>query len=338
MKKVLVTGGSGTVGKAFIEEYYGQYEFYSISRNESYISELKQQFPDVNVFIGDICDFDHLVNIYSKVRPDIVVHAAAIKHINLAEENPSRAVEVNLVGSLNVIKASVRLEVPLTIGVSTDKACDPDSVYGYSKKIMERMFSQYHNHCTKFVCTRFANVAKSNGSVIPYWVSEAEKGNKLKLTDMEMNRLMFSSQEAAQLIHKAIDYSSMNDFFVLCRIMKNVNLFNLAKFIGDDVDVIGKRPGEKLNEVLVTEKELPNTLVDGDYVLVFDQAWEILLEKFGMGETSAKTTGMSTMVVETNTTYDNEVEEGKENTVIEYSKACWLFINKVVPQDYLYNH
>jgi len=270
MKKVLVTGGSGTVGKAFIEEYYGQYEFYSISRNESYISELKQQFPDVNVFIGDICDFDHLVNIYSKVRPDIVVHAAAIKHINLAEENPSRAVEVNLVGSLNVIKASVRLEVPLTIGVSTDKACDPDSVYGYSKKIMERMFSQYHNHCTKFVCTRFANVAKSNGSVIPYWVSEAEKGNKLKLTDMEMNRLMFSSQEAAQLIHKAIDYSSMNDFFVLCRIMKNVNLFNLAKFIGDDVDIIGKRPGEKLNEVLVTEKELPNTLVDGDYVLVFD--------------------------------------------------------------------
>ena len=99
---------------------------------------------------------------------------------------------------------------------------------------MERMFSQYHNHCTKFVCTRFANVAKSNGSVIPYWVSESEKGNKLKLTDMEMNRLMFSSQEAAQLIHKAIDYSSMNDFFVLCRIMKNVNLFNLAKFIGNN--------------------------------------------------------------------------------------------------------
>ena len=87
---------------------------------------------------------------------------------------------------------------------------------------------------------------------------------------MQMNRLMFSSQEAAQLIHKAIDYSRMNDFFVLCRIMKNVNLFNLAKVIGDSVDIIGKRPGEKLNEVLVTEKELPNTLVDGDYVLVFD--------------------------------------------------------------------
>ena len=270
MKKILITGGAGTVGSSFINKYYNNYKFYNVSRNEMQIAKLKQNFPKVKSFLADICDLDSMINIFEKVQPDIVIHAAALKHINLAEENASKATEVNIVGSLNIIKASIRAEVPLTIGISTDKACNPDSIYGYSKKIMETMFTQHHNNKTKFICTRFANVANSNGSVIPFWVEETKKGNALKLTDPNMNRLMFSKKESSTLIHQSIDFSKTRDeSFILCRLMKNVNLLELAKKLSDkEVEIIGKRPGEKLNETLISKKELPYTKVIGDYILV----------------------------------------------------------------------
>ena len=266
MKKVIITGGTGTVGQAFIEQYYDKYEFHSISRNETAIVNLKRNFPKVECHIGNICDLTHMINLFCKIQPDIVIHAAAMKHINLAEENSTSAVEINIVGSLNIAKASIRANVPLTIGISTDKACNPDSVYGYTKSLMETMFTQYHNKDTKFVCTRFANVANSNGSVIPFWVSEAEKGNILQLTDSGMNRLMFSKKDSAELIQTAISNATvMEDSFILCKIMKNVNLLELAKSLSNrEVEIIGKRPGEKLNETLISESELPFSSVMGD--------------------------------------------------------------------------
>jgi len=273
MKKILITGGAGTVGSSFIKQYYNEFKFYNVSRNETQITKLKQNFPNVKSFLADICDLDSMINIFETVKPDIVIHAAALKHINLAEENPAKAVEINIVGSLNIIKASIRAEVPLTIGISTDKACCPDSVYGYTKSMMESMFKQHHNEKTKFVCTRFANVANSNGSVIPFWLSEAEKGNALKLTDTKMNRLMFSKQESAELIKYAIDASDYNFPFVVCQKMKNVNLLELAKIISDkEVEIIGKRPGEKLNETLISKKELPFTMQENGYILIVPEA------------------------------------------------------------------
>jgi len=273
MKKILITGGTGTVGRSFIKRYYDDYRFYSISRNETDITELLREFPNVTCHIGNICDLDHMINLFCKIQPDIVIHAAALKHINLAEENPTSAVEVNVIGSLNVAKASIRANVPLTVGISTDKACNPDSVYGYTKRMMETMFMQYHNEHTKFICTRFANVANSNGSVIPFWISESKKGNALKLTDPDMNRLMFSKNESAKLIHQAIDsaFYGHDESFILCKIMKNVNLLELAKLLSDqEVEIIGKRPGEKLNEILISEKELPFTSVGKNYVYIFN--------------------------------------------------------------------
>jgi len=274
MKKILITGGTGTVGKSFIEEYYNDYEFYSISRNETDITELKREFPKVTCYMGNICDLDHMVNLFCKIKPDIVIHTAALKHINLAEENPSSAMEINVVGSSNIAKASVRADVPVTIGVSTDKACNPDSVYGYTKRMMESMFMEYNNDKTRFICTRFANVANSNGSVIPFWLSEDEKGNPLKLTDSKMNRLMFTKKESVRLIHKAIDSvrDGIEESFILCKIMKNVNLLELAKTISDKtVSIVGIRPGEKLNETLISKKELSNTEVSNDYVYIFNR-------------------------------------------------------------------
>ena len=270
MKKVLITGGAGTVGSSFINEYYTDYKFYNVSRNEMQIAKLKQNFPKVENFLADICDLDLMINIFEKVQPDIVIHAAAMKHINLAEENPAKAVEVNIVGSLNIIKASVRAEVPLTVGISTDKACNPDSVYGYTKSMMESMFKQYHNEKTRFVCTRFANVANSNGSVIPFWLSEAEKGNALKLTDTNMNRLMFSKKESAELIYNAYKHAlELDKSFILSNIMKNVNLAELANIMSSKVEIVGLRPGEKLNETLISNREIPYTRIKDNLIFLF---------------------------------------------------------------------
>ena len=274
MKRVFITGATGTIGKSFIQKYYSQYKFYSISRNEKLIDELKHEFPKVNCYVGSICDRDYLISLFEKIKPDIVIHSAAMKHINLAEENPLTAVKVNVEGSINVADASLRAKVPLTISISTDKACNPDSTYGYTKRLMEQIFSKYHSTETKFVCTRFANVAKSNGSVIPYWLSESEKGNPLKLTDIEMNRLMFSKEDSAELIHKCIDYVNGGEdkFFILSTLMKNVNLYSLAKLISPlEVEIIGKRPGEKLNETLISENELKFTKLDGKFILLYNQ-------------------------------------------------------------------
>lgn len=272
MKKVLITGGSGTVGSAFIKKYYNNYQFFSLSRGEEQIAELKHKYPKVKTLIRDICDLDQLVNTFESIKPDIVIHAAALKHVNLAEINPSKAVEINLNGSLNVAKASVRAKVPLTVGISTDKACSPENVYGYTKKMMEQIFNEYHNQETKFICTRFANVAGSKGSVIPFFKSLLEKNQPLKLTSVDMNRLMFSSEDAACLIHDAIEYSNkIEKSFVLSKKMKSVNMLKLAKHMSDNIEIIGLRPGEKLNENLISDKELPYTKLIKDLIFLFNE-------------------------------------------------------------------
>ena len=272
-KSVLVTGGTGTVGMSFIEKYYDKYKFYNISRNEKGIAELSQKFPKVKSYVGDILNLDRLINLFELIKPDIVIHSAALKHVNLAEENPTSAVEINIRGSLNVIKASIRAQVPITVGVSTDKACDPDNVYGYTKKIMEQIFFENHNLTTKFVCTRFANVAKSSGSVIPFWKNLIKKGQPLKLTDPKMNRLMFSKQDSAELIYNAYQNAlKLKDSFILSNIMKNVNLERLANIMSQgNIEIVGLRPGEKLNETLVSSKEIPYSKLENNLIFLFKE-------------------------------------------------------------------
>lgn len=277
-KKILITGGVGTVGHSFIKKYYDQYDFINFSRNEKNIAALANQFPGVKSIIGDIQDGDQLINLFIKEKPDVVIHAAALKHVNLAEQNPSKTIEINVLGSLNVIKASIRAEVPITIGISTDKACRPENIYGYSKKIMEQIFIEHFNDQTKFVCTRFANVAASNGSVIPFWLNLAKQGKPLKLTDSRMNRLMFSTEEAAILINKSIENAAKaTKPFILSRVMKSVNMLDLAKSISKeyklskDIEVIGLRPGEKLNETLISQSEINDAYLtdDGEYLVLY---------------------------------------------------------------------
>ena len=261
--KVLITGGTGTVGRALIAQ--NDNDYISISRNEENIANLKREYPSVKCYVGNIEDKSLLLRVFKEVKPDVVVHAAAMKHIDLMEQNPIAGCNVNVMGSLNVVEASVINDGPITIGVSTDKACLSESVYGASKYLMERVFMNTNTDENRFSLTRFANVAHSAGSVLPFWLKLKKEGNPLKLTDPNMNRLIFTKEDAASLINRTIDFTKENGGgFVKSYKMKCVNMLDLAKVISDDIEVVGKRPGEKTDEDLISEREISRTFIYGD--------------------------------------------------------------------------
>ena len=268
MRKVFITGGSGTVGSTFIEKYYHDFKFYSYCRNEGMQVDLKRKFPDVDIILGSVEDSSSVLHHVSKVSPDIIIHAAALKHVDIAEKQPSLATEVNIIGSFNIIKAAIENGVSTVVGISTDKACNPDNVYGYTKLMMEKMFVD-----ANFICCRFGNVAKSQGSVIPFWIKLNDEGKKLKVTDPEMTRLMFSKSDAAKLINYAVSLSEVGTSgFVLSCMMKSVNLLDLAQVISRDIEVVGLRPGEKIHESLVSKKEAPRTEVnEAGYIFLYEE-------------------------------------------------------------------
>ena len=261
--KVLITGGTGTVGKALIAQ--NDNEYISISRNEENIANLKRDYPNVKCYVGNIEDKSLLLRVFKEVRPDVVVHSAAMKHIDLMELNPIAGCNVNVMGSLNVVEASIINDIPITIGISTDKACLSESVYGASKYLMERVFMNTNTDDNRFSLTRFANVAHSAGSVLPFWLKLKKDGNPLKLTDPNMNRLIFTKEDAVSLINRTIDFTKENGGgFVKSYKMKCVNMFDLAKVISDDIEIVGKRPGEKTDEDLISEREISRTFIYGD--------------------------------------------------------------------------
>ena len=263
--KILITGGSGTVGKAYIRNYYDAHEFINVSRNEKNITRLKREYPDVTSYLGNIEDKGFLLRVFKDVKPDVVIHSAAMKHIDLMETNPISGCNINVMGSLNVVEASIINDVSVTVGISTDKACLAESVYGASKYLMERVFMNSNNDNNRFSLTRFANVAHSNGSVLPFWLKLKREGKTLKLTDPNMNRLIFTQDDAAALIYRAIQRTFHNGGgFIKSYKMKCVNMLDLAKAISDDIEIVGKRPGEKTNEDLISKNEIDRTYIYSD--------------------------------------------------------------------------
>ena len=266
-KRVLITGGSGTIGRAFIRNYYNDFiSFYNLSRNENSQMKLSRDYPKIPCqFLGNIEDKLTVYRAFEEIKPDIVIHAAAVKHINLAEEQPIHTCNVNVIGSMNVIEAAIRTDVPTVVAISTDKACSSASVYGDTKSLMEKCFLEANTNRNRFSVCRFANVAHSNGSVLPFWLKMKSQGKQISLTDPKMNRLMFTQTDAARLIHRTIKYTEKNGGgFVSSYKMKCVNMLDLAKVISEDVVIVGKRPGEKTDEDLIAEHELPYTYVRGN--------------------------------------------------------------------------
>lgn len=270
MKKVFITGGSGTVGESFIQNFYEEYQFYSFSRNEKAQVALKRKFPKVDIILGSIEDRLSLENAVFKTNPDIIIHSAALKHVDTAEKQPIEMVKSNIIGSKNIIEVSKNAGVSVTVGISTDKACNPKNLYGFSKLLMEKMFLEANNNETKFCCTRFGNVVGSNGSVIPFWLRNFKTNGFIPLTSKEMRRLMITSDEASFLIQKAIlDTDKSDGGFVLSKKMKAVKLYELAKLITNNIKIIGLRGGEELDEDLISTNELEYTVIEDDFIKIY---------------------------------------------------------------------
>tara|TARA_Y100000389_G_C17460868_1_gene521586 strand:- start:2188 stop:3144 length:957 start_codon:yes stop_codon:yes gene_type:complete len=268
MKKIFITGGSGTVGTAFIKRYYNDYKFYSYSRGEKSQVALKRKFPNIEILIGGIEEKNYLTSQIIKTNPDIIIHAAALKHVDTAEKQPIKAITSNIMGSYNIMEAAKEANTPLVIGISTDKACESANVYGKTKALMEKMYLEADNSRNKFVCCRFGNVAGSHGSVIPFWLRSFDSNKPLFLTHPNMTRLMFSPEESAELIHNCITLSSKRSGFIMSKIMKTVTMSKLAKLISEDIKIVGLRPGEKMSEDLISEIEIPHSEIVGDYVIL----------------------------------------------------------------------
>lgn len=268
-KKILITGGSGTIGSVFIEKFYHHYQFVSFSKNDEKQLALKKKFPRVALLSGSIEDSEFLLNVFKTEKPDIVIHAAALKRVEIAENEPSKAIQTNLLGAMNVIDASTQAEVPVTIGISSDKSCSRKNVYGQTKYLMERLFLKANkNHNMRFSCCRLSNVACSEGSVIPIWLTLAKKKLPLRITDAGMNRFMLSKHEVAHLIQETINASYQTQAGIFLKKTKAINLLALAKEISDEIEIIGKRPGEELNETLVSQEEVSFSYQEQDYILI----------------------------------------------------------------------
>jgi len=274
-KTILITGAAGSIGSEITKQVaqYNYKQLLILDQAESPLYELQQDLKQHEILnyetlISDIRNKESLEEIFSKYKIDIVFHAAAYKHVPLMENNPYEAVNVNVQGTKNVMDLSVKYNVDKFIMVSTDKAVNPTNVMGATKRVAEiyaKCLQQNSN--TKFITTRFGNVLGSNGSVIPLFKKQIAKGGPLTVTHKDITRYFMTIPEACQLVLEAGAMGNGGEIFVF-DMGESVKIFEIAKKMihlsgynyPDDIDIeiVGLRPGEKLYEELLSDKE--NTL------------------------------------------------------------------------------
>jgi UDP-N-acetylglucosamine 4,6-dehydratase len=285
---VLVTGGTGSFGKKFVEimiRDHNPAKMIIFSRDELKQHEMRIggfDLPNIRYFIGDVRDVDRLRRAMQGV--DTVVHAAALKQVPVCEYNPMEAIKTNILGSSNVIEAALDVGVKKVLALSTDKAVNPINLYGATKLAAEKLFVQSNSYAggtaTRFSCVRYGNVAGSRGSVIPVFLNQKHK-KKLTITDERMTRFWITLDQGVQFVVRCIEQMQGGEVFVPK--IPSMKIVDIAKVIAPDaqIDAIGIRPGEKLHEVLIHEDEARSTIeLDDMYVvqpsaaLWFGHAWQ----------------------------------------------------------------
>ena len=279
-KKILITGGTGSLGKALTKKLL-QSDVKTIrifSRDEWKQTEMHREFTDprIRFLIGDIRDKDRLERALENI--DIVFHAAALKHVPVAEYNPFEAVKTNVYGTQNLIEACLDQNVEAAIAIGTDKAVAPLNTYGATKMLMERLFisANYYkgNHKTKFVCARYGNVLGSRGSVVPLFLEQIKKMNKITITDPEMTRFNITMKNALNLILRAYEKGIGGEIFVPKLKAYKTGILRDAiielKNSNCQVENISIRPGEKFHESLISEDELRNVYESEDDYIIFE--------------------------------------------------------------------
>jgi len=267
-KNVLITGGTGSLGQALtsklLKSKVNQIRIFS--RNELKQIEMEEKFHDerLRFFIGDVRDLPRLELAFEDV--DYVFHAAALKHVPKVEYNPFESIKTNIIGSENVIAACITNNIKKAICIGTDKAVSPLNTYGATKLLMEKLFVSANNylnekrHPTKFIAVRYGNVMGSSGSVVPKFIDQIRKKKKITITSSKMARFSITMDEALNFILNSLYHGKGSEIFVPkirayeIDELKNA-LFELLEDTGNETT--GIRTGEKLNEVLINEYEIP---------------------------------------------------------------------------------
>jgi UDP-N-acetylglucosamine 4,6-dehydratase/5-epimerase len=278
---VLVTGGTGSFGKKFIEIMLREYRpkrLVIFSRDELKQHDMRSSgfdHPSLRYFIGDVRDPGRLQRALAGVT--VVVHAAALKQVPACEYNPFEAIQTNIMGGRNVIDAAIDQGVRRILALSTDKAVNPINLYGATKLCAEKMFVQANAYAgaqeTRFSCARYGNVVGSRGSVIPVFLEQRKRG-RITITDPRMTRFWLTLERGVRVVVRCIEQMHGGEIFVPK--IPSMRIVDLAETIAPDcaIECIGIRPGEKLHEVLVSEDEARNALETEDmYIIQPSHSW-----------------------------------------------------------------
>ena len=289
-KSILITGGTGSFGKMFtkliLERNPDVKRLVILSRDEQKHFNMAMDFPEtkypaMRYFIGDVRDKDRLERAFEGI--DIVIHAAAMKHVHLAEYNPSECIKTNINGAENVIAAAIKCGVKDVVALSTDKACAPINLYGATKLTSDKLFIAANNikgsRDIKFSVVRYGNVMGSNGSVMPFFLKKRKDGT-LPITDKKMTRFNISLQDGCQMVFDAIEKAWGGELFVPK--IPSYKIVDVASAIGPDCiqEEVGIRPGEKLHEEMITVSDALNTYDIGKYYVILPQKTIFNRDKF----------------------------------------------------------
>jgi len=278
-KTVLITGGTGFLGRSLARRILKEdpLTVRIFSRDEAKHHKFQQEFNNderLRSLIGDVRDLDRLKK--ATRGCDVVIHAAALKRIDMIEYNTSEAIKTNILGTLNLIEACIENKVQKVILISTDKACEPINTYGACKFVSERIFieSNYSKGAEypKFICVRYGNVLNSTGSVIPFFLEKMRRKETIPLTHPDMTRFIINADQAVDLVFAAITYGEGGDIFVpklpsfkITQLIDALDYFHNHK---SEVVVTGVRPGEKIHELMINEHEVANTYEFKDYFVI----------------------------------------------------------------------
>jgi len=290
-KAVLITGGTGSLGKALTKHILAHYpninRLVIFSRDEQKQFEMEQEFPvkqypQMRYFIGDVRDYERLERAFSGI--DYVIHAAAMKHVHIAEYNPDECVKTNVGGAENVIKAALKTNVTHVVALSTDKACAPINLYGATKLTSDKLFVAANNikgkRNIKFSVVRYGNVMGSNGSVIPFFLKRKKIDNTLPITVKEMTRFNISLQGGVDMVMHALHTAWGGEIFVPK--IPSYRITDVVEAIGPNCEkpIIGIRPGEKIHEEMISSSDSFFTYDLGKYYAIIPQSTNWPLSEF----------------------------------------------------------
>ena len=326
-KNILITGGTGSFGKEFLKFTLKNNKFLNkvviFSRDELKQWELQQkypgdEYPQIRFFLGDIRDVDRLKSALEGI--DTVIHAAALKQVPAAEYNPMEFIKTNVLGSENIIQASLYNNVKRVIGLSTDKAASPVNLYGASKLCSDKLLIAANNikgdRDIRFSVVRYGNVMGSRGSVIPLFLNQAKNGC-LKITDEKMTRFNITLNEGVELVDWAVRNSLGGEIFVPK--IPSYKLGDLAEAIGPSCSkrIIGIRAGEKIHEEMITKADSQTTIDLGKYYAILPEE-STLIEKY-------KKSNIAFSKYQESFSYNS----GENNYVLKISEIRELIVNNI---------